>query len=46
MPAFALPAFAAAAFAAMVAICAPDVRADVLPTYSVDVHAVSAGGAA
>lgn len=46
MPAFALPVFAAAVFAAIIALPAPHARADVLPTYSVDFHAVSAGGAA
>lgn len=48
MPTFALPAFAAAAFTAfatIIALHAPDVHADVLPTYSVDFHAISVGGA-
>lgn len=46
MSAFALPIFAAAAFTAIVASGAADVRADVLPTYSVDFHAISTGAAA
>ena len=45
MSAFALRVFALAAFTAIVALRAPDLRADVPPTYSVDFHAISAGGA-
>ena len=42
----ALPVFAVAALASILALRAPDVRADVLPTYSVDFHAIGAGGTA
>ena len=41
----ALRVFVAVAFTALVALRAPDVRADVLPTYAVDFHAIGAGGA-
>ena len=41
-----LPAFAVTAFALILAFRAPDLRADVLPTYSVDFHAIGAGGTA
>jgi hypothetical protein len=42
----ALRIFAVAAFTSIIAFRAPDVRADVLPTYSIDVHVITAGGTA
>ena len=44
MSAFALPALVVAAVASIMAVEAADVRAETLPTYGVDFHAIGAGG--
>ena len=41
-----LPVITLAAFASILALRTADVRADVLPVYSVDFHTIGAGGAA
>ena len=46
MSAFALRVISLTALTAIVALRAPDLRAEVPPPYSVDFHAISAGGAA